>query len=399
MSSTADLLDFDLYTRGNPYDVFRALRAEGPVHRQEGTGPGFWAVVGYDAAKRVLSDWRVFSSAQGLFLRDDTSAPYPGAGKMMVLSDPPRHTQLRRVVAPLFTPRAVEKLAALAERVAGELVSNLRARGGGDFVAEVSSKFPIAVQAGVLGIEPGDVDLMTDATARSMLRTGRTLERDVAEKESAAGDHDMMLYYFKALAAKRHAPGEDVLGALLEARTGGLDLSDEETVLMCYNILIAASQTSGHTASGGVLALLERPESWQALRSGEMDLDIAIDELLRWTTPVTHTMRTAVADTELGGAMIRAGDPVAVFSASANRDETVFDRPEELVIDRRPNPHLALGNGVHFCLGASLVHVMMRALLRALFADDSLRLAGPPQWNATCFSNGIRSLPLTFEPA
>lgn len=392
-------MDFDLYTRGNPHDVFREMRAEGPVHRQENEGSGFWAVVGYDAAKRVLSEWRVFSSARGLFLRDDPSAPYPGAGKMMVLSDPPRHTELRRVVTPLFTPRAVQKLSELAQRVAESLVADLRAQGGGDFVAEVSSKFPIAVQAEVLGIAPADVTLMTGATVRSMLRTGRTMDRDLAEKESAAGDHDMMMYYFKALIERRGIPGTDILGALLDAREGGLALSDEETVLMCYNILIAASQTSGHTISGGLLAMLERPDTWQALRSGDVDIDIAIDELLRWTTPVTHTMRTAVVDTELAGTPIRAGDPVAVWSASANRDETVFDRPDELILDRRPNPHLALGNGVHFCLGASLVHVMLRALYEALFADPAPRLAGPAGLNSTCFSNGLTSLPLTFERA
>jgi cytochrome P450 len=393
VSSTVDLLDSSLYVDGNPYEVWRAMREAGPVHHQAaGTGSEFWAVVGHEASNRVLTEWKVFTSTRGTTLReDDNSAPYPGAGKMPVLTDPPRHTELRRAVARLFTPRAVEKLKALAQQVAGSLLSDLRRRGGGDFVTDVAEKFPLAVSAEIMGVLPEDIPLISDATGRAL---------DGAGVEAAAGHHDVMMYYLNALGTRRSESGKDLLGALLDARAGGLPLSDEEIVLTCDNIVVAASQTARHSASGGLLALLERPAAWAALRSGQVDIDSAIEELLRWTAPVTHVMRTAVTDTQLAGTQIHAGDALAVWTASANRDRTVFTDPDDLVLDRHPNPHLTLGAGMHFCLGASLVRVMLRALLEDLIkADTSLTLTHPAGWNSTWVVNGLRSLPVTVVPA
>lgn len=387
--STVDLLDPSLYVDGNPYEVWRAMREAGPVHHQVAAGGAeYWAVVGHEASNRVLTEWKTFTNTRGTTLReDDNSAPYPGAGKMPVLTDPPRHTELRRAVARLFTPRAVEKLAELAQQVAGSLLSDLRERGGGDFVTDVAEKFPLTVSAEILGIAPEDIPLISNATTRAA---------DGTEDETAAGHHDVMMYYLNAIGTRR---GKDLVGALLDAREAGLSLSDEEIVLTCDNIVVAASQTARHAASGGLLALLERPAVWAALRSGQVDLDTAIEELLRWTAPATHMMRTAVTDTDLAGTQIRAGDALAVWTASANRDRTVFPDPDDLILDRHPNPHLTFGAGMHFCLGASLVRVMLRALLADLIrADTSLALAGPAGWNATWVANALRSLPVTVVP-
>jgi cytochrome P450 len=368
------------------------MRKAGPVHHQVAkTGSEHWAVVGHEVGKQVMNDWKVFTSTRGALLReDDNSAPYPGAGKMPVLADPPRHTDLRRAVARLFTPRAVDKLSALARKVAGSLLADLRARGGGDFATVVAAKFPLAVQAEILGIPPEDIPKILDATGRSV---------DEAD-HGASGHHDVMTYFLKALGTRRGEAGRDLIGTLLAARAGGLPLSDEEIVLTCDNIVVAASQTVQHAVNGGLLALLEHPAAWKALREGRVGVDSAIDELLRWTAPATHVMRTAVCDTELAGTTIRAGDAVAVWIPSANRDGTVFADPEELVLDRSPNPHLSLGAGTHFCLGAALVRVLLRALLEDLIrADTSLALANPPTWQSTWAVNGMRSLPVTVVPA
>lgn len=389
---SVDLLDSALYTNGNPYEVWRAMREAGPVHHQVArTGSEFWAVVGHEAGQQVLTDWKSFTSTRGAMLReDDNSAPYPGAGKMPILTDAPRHTELRRAVARLFTPRAVRKLGALAGEVAGSLLADLRARGGGDFAADVAAKFPLAVQAEILGIPPEDVPLMLDATSRS-----------VDEGEHAAlGHHDVMAYFLRAIGTRRSEAGRDLIDALLTARAGGLSLSDEEIVLTCDNIVVAASQTAQHAVSGGLLALLEHPEAWKALREGRVGVGSAVEELLRWTAPATHVMRTAVCDTELAGTTIRAGDAVAVWLPSANRDGTVFADPDELILDRSPNPHLSLGAGPHLCLGAALVRVLLRALLEDLIgADTSLALASPPTWQSSWAINRMRSLPVTVVPA
>ncbi|QES55705.1 cytochrome P450 [Streptomyces venezuelae] len=385
-------MDSALYADGNPYEVWRAMREAGPVHHQVAkSGARHWAVVGHEAGKQVLTDWRVFTSTRGTTLREsDNSAPYPGAGKMPVLTDPPRHTELRRAVAPLFTPRAVEKLGALGREVAGALLADLRERGGGDFVTDVAARFPLAVQAEILGIAPDDIPLVLDATGRSADETG----------DGATGHHDVMAYYLKALGTRRGDAGRDLVGTLLQARTAGLPLSDEEIVLTCDNIVVAATQTAQHAASGALLALLEHPDAWRALRAGRVDPDCAIDELLRFTAPATHVMRTAVCDTELAGTAIRAGDAVAVWIPSANRDGSVFADPDELVLDRRPNPHLSLGAGMHFCLGGPMVRVLLRALLEDLIgAGTSLALANPPVRKSGAVANGLRSLPVTVVPA
>lgn len=391
MSVTVDLLNPALYARGNPHEVWRAMREAGPVHHQVArTGAEHWAVVGYDAGRQVMHDWKVFTSTRGALLReDDNSAPYPGAGKMPVLTDPSRHTELRRAVAQLFTPRAVEKLGALAGEVAGSLLAELRARGGGDFVTDVAARF-LAVQAEILGIPPEDIPVIMEATGRSV---------DEAD-HGASGHHDVMTYFLKALGTRRGEAGRDLVGTLLAARAGGLPLSDEEIVLTCDNIVVAASQTVQHALNGGLLALLEHPAAWSALREGRVGVDSAIDELLRWTAPATHVMRTAVRDTELAGTPIRAGDAVAVWIPSANRDAAAFADPDTLVLDRAPNAHLSLGAGMHFCLGSALVRVLLRALLTDLIsADTSLALAGPPVWQSTWAVNGMRSLPVTVVPA
>ncbi|MFD1832892.1 cytochrome P450 [Streptomyces desertarenae] len=392
MSLTVDLLDPTLYSEGNPHEIWRTMREAGPVHRQvAGTGSEHWAVVGHSVGKEVLHDWKVFTSTRGVLLRpDDNAAPYPGAGKMPVLTDPPRHTDLRRAVAQMFTPRAVEKLGALAREVAGSLLAGLRARGGGDFATDVAMRFPLAVQAQILGIPAEDVPLILDATRRSV---------DESEHGSF-GHHDVMTYFLQALGTERGEAGQNLIDTLLAARAGGLSLSDEEIVLTCDNIVVAASQTVQHAVNGGLLALLDHPAAWQALREGRVGVGTAVDELLRWTAPATHVMRTAVRDTELAGTTIRAGEAVAVWISSANRDAAVFDRPEELVLDRSPNPHLSLGGGMHFCLGAALVRVLMRALLVELStADTSLALASPPVWHSTWAVNGLRSLPVEVVPA
>ncbi|WP_433399597.1 cytochrome P450 [Streptomyces sp. CA-146814] len=360
-------------------------------HQVAKTGSEHWAVVGHAAGRQVLHDWKVFTSTRGALLReDDNAAPYPGAGKMPVLTDPPRHTDLRRALAQMFTPRAVEKLSALAHEVARALLTDLRARGGGDFAADVAAKFPLAVQAEMLGIPVEDIPMLLDATRRSV---------DESDHDSF-GHHDVMTYFLQALGTRRGEAGRNLIDALLEARAGGLPLTDEEIVLTCDNVVVAASQTVQHAVNGGLLALLEHPAAWEALREGRLGVDSAVDELLRWTAPATHVMRTAVRDTELAGTTIRAGDAVAVWVPAANRDPAVFARPEELVLDRSPNPHLSLGGGMHFCLGAALVRVLMRALLRELIgADTSLALANKPVRHSTWAVNGIRSLPVEVVPA
>ncbi|MGY0055422.1 cytochrome P450 [Streptomyces sp. LZ34] len=386
-----DLRDPALYAEGDPHAAWRAMRGAGPVHRHEGRGSPFWSVVAHEPAVEVLSDWRRFTSVNGTMLRTDLSKPYPGSGKMLVLTDPPRHTQIRRSLTHLFTRRAVRKFEEVARRTVAALLDGMRERGGGDFVADVAAPLPLSVSAGLLGVAPADVPLIVEASARAT--EGATDEADPAAE---MGHHEVMMYYFQVLRDRRKCPANDLVSALLEAKVDGLGLTDEEILLTCDNVVVAASETARHAASGGLLALLERPTAWESLRSGDVDMSRAVEEILRWTAPATHVLRTAVADTELTGVRIGAGDALAVWTPSANRDETVFQDPDELLLDRHPNPHLTFGAGMHFCIGSALVRLILRVLLEELAARfDGVALAGTPRRNGSWVGSGLASLPLT----
>lgn len=392
MPSIPDLLDPQLYSEGDPHAVWRAMREARPVHRHEGPHGVFWSVVAHEPAGRVLGDWRAFSSTEGTILRADRSTPYPGSGKMLVLTDPPRHTALRRSVAPLFTRRAVAVFEDVARRTVASLLEGMLRRGGGDFVAEVAAPLPLTVSAELLGVAPGDVAAVADAASRAARG-----EAGGTGAEAREGHHEVMMYYFRLLRERRREPAGDLATALLAARVEGSPLSDEEILLTCDNMLVAASETARHAVSGGLLALLERPRQWEALRSGRVRTDRAVEEVLRWTAPATHVMRTAVADTDLCGARIGAGEAVCVWTASANRDGSVFAGPDELRLDRHPNPHLTFGAGMHFCVGSALVRLVVRVLLEELAARFAgAALAGPPVRNGSWAGSGLASLPLAF---
>ncbi|MFI9322643.1 cytochrome P450 [Kitasatospora aureofaciens] len=387
-----DLTDGRLYSEGDPHTAWRRWRTEAPVAWHEPMG--FWAVTGHEPAKEVLSDWRRFTSTNGTVLRPDTSAPFPGAGRMLVLTDPPRHTEIRRAIAHLFKPRAVAQLQGVAREVVRDLLEQARSRQECDFVEDVAAKIPLAVLAGVLGILQEDVPAVADAAARAA--AGGT---DVGDAGAVAAHNDVMLHYYRRIRAVEREPGDDLVSALVTARQAGLELTDEEILLTCDNVVVAATETATQAVSGGLLALLERPAVWDGLRAGRFPLATAAEEILRWTSPATHIMRTAVADTRMGDAEIKAGDAVAVWVPSANRDESVFVGADELRLDREPNPHLAFGAGTHFCIGAAVVRVVLIALLEELISlRASVSLAGSPRHTSSWAVWGLASLPIAFGP-
>jgi cytochrome P450 len=384
-----DLTDPNLYATGDPHAVWRWLRRNSPVHWHEPVG--FWAVTGYQLGRRVLGDWQCFSSANGSTLRPDLSSPYPGGGKMLVLMDPPRHTELRRAVAHVFAPRTVARLGEVAASTARSVLHDAFARGSCDFVTDVAERIPLAVSAQVLGVRAGDVAAMAALARQAAAGAG-------GETGSAALAHqEIMLRFYRMMRDRDGGAEPDLLGALLDAQHNGVPISAEEILLTCDNALVAASETAVHAASGGLLALLHRPGPWAALRDGRARLSTAVEEILRWTTPGTHLLRTVVSDTVLGGVPVRAGDAVAVWLASANRDEAAFSPADELVLDRTPNPHLSFGAGVHFCLGAALARVVLSAVLTELIRlPGRICLAGEPLYNSSWSVWGLRSLPLTL---
>ncbi|MEV7726170.1 cytochrome P450 [Streptomyces sp. NPDC087917] len=391
LPETLTLTDPLLYSTGDPHPLWRAMRREQPVQwHQPSDASGFWAVTGYEPGLRVLQEWQVFSSEQGTMLRRDLTQPYPGAGKMLALTDPPHHSVLRRAVARLFTPRSLGRLEDKAREIVRPLVAAAVAAGHCDFAVDVAARIPLALAADLLGVPVEDVGMIAAATARISSR-----DQDDGGLDARIAHLELLDYYSRIMASRRADPGDDLMSALVTAQADGVGLTDEEALLTCDNVIVAVGDTTRAAAAGGMLALLEHPRQWAALKTGRVDPAQAVDEILRWSPPATHLLRTAVQDTVLAGQRIAAGDPVTVWIPSLNRDESVFGDADVFRLDRTPNRHLTFGGGVHFCLGAALARLVLRVLLEELVVGTGdIALAGEPRRLASYTVGGLAALPV-----
>ncbi|SBT43114.1 cytochrome P450 [Micromonospora auratinigra] len=430
------LVDPRSYVDGVPYELLAALRAQAAVVRVAEppllglpAGPGFWLVLRHAEVTDVLRRPGLFSSWRGgTQIRDPATAEDLGYVRQMMLNrDPPEHGRLRRPVARAFTPRAVATLeesiranaVALVERVLGDADE-----GSFDFVRDLAADLPLLTLADVLGVPEADRWLLYDwsnrvigfqdpehatsaafdpragtAMAREALRHRPTPAADgrLPDPRTRAGMADLYAYAHLLAAAKRREPGADVMSVLLAER-GDERLSVTEFENMFWLFAVAGNETVRNALPGALIALLEHPAELARLRRDPGLFDTAVDELLRWWTPVMVFRRTATADTTVGGVPVRAGEKVVVSFASANRDERVFVDPDRLDLGRHPNPHLGFGHGPHFCLGAQLARCQLRALLAALLSRTTeLGYAGRPTYLRSNFQRGVKRLPVRWR--
>ena len=346
--AAADIVDPAVYADGYPHDAWTTLRRESPVHRCEldGYAP-FWAVTRHADIKRVTTNPSLFSSARGPVAIEPfrTYAGEPAVTAMppsLITSDPPRHRQLRDLAAPYFMPRVMRELEQRVREITYELLDDFS---GGDreldFVADFASWHPLRMLCEILGVpraDEGHLLKITNAVFGGM---------DPEHNTGGSRWDGLMEYIPKLIADRRAAPREDLASTLSVAVLGGEQLPELELTMYLLTIASAGHDTTRSALSGGLLALWEHPDQLELLRERPELADLAAKEFVRWTTPVVHWVRTATADCELAGAQIRAGDRVATFFASGNRDETVFDDPFCFRLDRDPNPHLGFGHGEH----------------------------------------------------
>src|SRR5919205_460488 len=434
---TAVLVDPATYEDGPPFDLLRRLRAETPVtwvaepalHGQP-AGSGFWLVLRHADVERVLRDPATFSSWLGATQVRD-AADLDWVRGMMLNTDPPDHSRLRRLITRSFTPRAVAALTAAIEATAARLVDRMvdgAAEGRCDFAKDVAADLPLLTLADVLGVPAEDRWLMFDwsnrvigwqdpdyAVSAAFDGTGGTpMAREALALRPAPGGDGRMpdprtragmpdLYEYARLLAeeKRRAPGDDVMSILLaQVDEEGGRVSDAEFENMFWLFAVAGNETLRNGLPGGLIALLQHPAQLAALRADPDLLPGAVEEVLRWWTPVMVFRRTATRDTELAGVRIRAGDKVVVSFTSANRDEAVFADPDRFDPDRNPNPHLSFGSGPHVCLGAFLARAQMRALFAALLSRTRLiEHDGPPVLLRSAFQRGVKRLPVHWVAA
>jgi cytochrome P450 len=397
MHDAIDLLDLAHYADGPPHAIFRRLRAEDPVHWQrERSGPGFWAVTKYADVVQVSRDPATFSSFAGGTMVEDAPPPQLAMLRMMMLNmDPPQHTKLRMLVNKGFTPSAVTRLHRRIESLAENIVDQVAAAGGGDFVANVAGELPSYVISELVGIPLDDGRELYRLTER--MHTTVQSEADRADAEAAI--MQMMSYSHRLRESKRAQPGLDIASALLAAEVDGERLNEVEFDMFFLLLINAGGDTTRNLVAGGMLALIEHPDQRARLRAEPALLPSAIEEMLRWVTPVIHFRRTATRDVELRGRRIAAGDKLVMFYSSANRDADVFEDPDRFDIARTPNDHVAFGGGgAHFCLGANLARVEIRAMFEQVLTRlPNLRLAGPVERLRSTFINGPRRMPAQFS--
>src|SRR5579864_6093186 len=432
--ATDVVFDPSTYVGGVPFEALAQLRKQTPVAWVAEVpvlgwpaGPGFWLVLRHGDVESVLARPRLFSSARGATqIRDPATPQALGYVRQMMLNmDPPDHSRLRRLLSRSFTRRAVSELEDRIRGHARAICDRAFAGSGGtcDFAKDVAADLPLLTLADVLGLPEQDRWLLFDwsnrvigyqdpdyassaefdpaqgtAMALKALALRPAPDRDgrMPDPRTREGMPDLYAYAHLLAQEKRRRPGDDVMSILLtQADDAGGQVSVAEFENMFWLFAVAGNETLRNGLPGACIALIEYPDAQRELRADPALLPSAVDEMLRWWTPVMTFRRTAAADCELAGRRIGAGDKVVVSFSSANRDEAVFGNAGRLDIRRHPNPHLVFGHGPHFCLGAHIARAQMHALFAEVLARTSaLGYAGEPSFLRSNFQRGVKRLPV-----
>lgn len=400
-----NLADPDIFAAGVPHEMFRVLRAEDPVHwHAEPGGPGFWCLTKYADVRHASRHPELFSSeAQGTLIRDPSPAELPMLQSIMLNMDPPQHRQYRALVNKGFTPRRVANLEAHVEAKVTEILDRVVERGACDFVADVAGPLPMEVICELMGVPAEDRQRVYDI---SNMMVGHD-DPDFADPNAPIADGDyqsasaeMFMYAHKLAERCRRAPADDLGTALLYAEVDGHRLSELDYNSFFLLLAVAGNETTRTVTCNGVLELLRNPDQLARLRAHPELVPSAVEEMIRFNPPVHYFRRTVMADTELRGVRLRAGDKVTLWYPSANRDEEVFADPDRFDITRAPNDHLGFGIGEHFCLGANLARLELRVMIREVVRRlPDLELAGEVRRLRSNFINGVKSMPVRFAPS
>lgn len=425
------------YTTGVPYDLLAQLRrARGIVWIEEPpqfnypTGTGYWLVLRHADVQQVMRDPQTFSSwLGGTQIRDPgKAADLDYVRRMMLNMDPPEHSRLRRLLHKTFTPSAIAKIEEGIRANAKSIVARVtrdQPEGTCDFVKEIAADLPLLTLADVLGVPPQDRMLLFDwanrvigyqdpdyaASDRFQIEQGSEIARAalkvrpqpdangvMPDPRTRAGLLDLYTYAHLLAEEKRRNPGDDVMSLLLnqvDDEDGVVSVEEFENLFWLF--AVAGNETLRNGIPGGMIALLQHPENFARLRNNPDAMTIAVDEMLRWWTPVMTFRRTATVACEIAGQLINAGDKIVVSFSSANRDEAVFDSPDTFDILRDPNPHLSFGYGPHFCIGAHLARAQMHAIFSEVLTQmEVIESAGDPEFLQSNFQRGVKSLPIRF---
>ena len=398
-----DIASHDAYLNGVPYDLFARLREEAPVFRHRQVEPeqpkdGFWVVTRHADCVKVNRQWESFSSQRkGAILTEDR--PDLEMARMLIDLDPPEHARLRQLVNRGFTPKVIRSMDGHFREVAGEIIAAAVAGGEFDFVTDIAAELPLIAIAELLGL-PAEDRHKVFKWSNAMVGSNDP-EYQGADDMAATAMTELYMYANELAAARKIEPRQDIITTLLEA-DGDQQLTEHEFDLFVLLLSVAGNETTRNGTAQGMLAFLQNPDQWELLKSDPAKyLDGAVEEILRYGTPVMQFRRTVTSDMELHGQQIKEGEAIVMYYASANRDPEVFANPDVFDITRSPNPHLAFGGGgPHHCLGVTLARLEMRIMFEQLLAHvDHLELVEPPARLRSNFIHGIKHLKVRAVPA
>ena len=411
--SDVDLVNYDNYVDAVPLEMFDLLRREAPVYWHDEPPPnhGFWAVTKHEDVVSVHLDVETYSSELGAVSIEELDPEQVEIRKSMIDMDPPRHTELRVPINRRFTPRSVAAYESQIRPLARQIVEEALAKGEVDFALEIAMQLPIRVLCWMLGVPDADGRKLVEWGNALFGNTDPEYSKLVVDKEDtepyrllpfrSPDGAELFAYAGRLVEDRQRAPGSDIVTMLLDARLEGRPLTDRELKNNFQLLVVAGNETTRHAISHGMLALIDHPDQMRRLRDDRSLMPVAVEEILRWATPIYQFRRTATRDAEVRGRRIRKGDKVVAWYISANRDEDAFDDPYRFDVARYPNDHATFGpGGPHYCLGAHLARLEIRLMFEELLPRvGHIELPGPVERLRSNFINGIKHMPVRIEPA
>lgn len=394
-AETIDLMDLEPFTAGTDHALFARLRDEDPLHwNAEPDGPGFWSVTRYEDVKAVAANHEDFTVTEGTQIASRRAEGE--AARSIHHVDPPEHSKLRGIVTPHIRPTKIKGLEADIIRVVDELLDTAIAAGEVDFVATVAAQLPLVMIGRLLGAPLADCPNLLRWTNQMASE-----DPDYSEgPETAVRARDEVFDYFRQLEKLRQqCPADDLVSVLVVAELDGAPLSRGYLDAYYLIMMVAGNETTRNLLSGGVAVLAEQPRWWEVMREDPATIRLVVEEMLRWVTPVLCMRRTATRDIEMHGKTIKAGDKVAMWFISGNRDDTVFEDPDRYWIER-PNArrHMSFGFGIHRCMGNRLGELQLKILWEELLKRyPHVEVTGEPQRPLSAFVHGITALPVRIS--
>ena len=406
LPSTLEVIGPDTFAdHGYPHAAWKRLRQEAPIHWFDlPGGVGFWAVTKRADVVWISKQPKRFVNAPRLAIFEE-GAPVKGERTMarhLLNMDPPEHAGFRNVASSWFTPKAIQRRQKEVERIARDLLAEMAGDGGereGDFVTDFTAPLTLHVLADMLGVPRADWRLMfkwTNQIAGSSDSEYRTGDDAFGGVQSA---RDGLFEYFTDLAVERRKqPRDDMVSVLANSTVDGEPMPVLELLSYFLLLVVAGNETTRNSASGGLLALIENPDQMRKLEADPGIVETAVEEIVRWTTPVIQFCRTPIEDVEIRDQKIRKDESLCLLYPSANRDEEIFEDPDVFRIDRKPNPHVGFGIGEHFCLGANLARLELRVIFRELAHRlEAVELAGPVERMRSSFLGGVKRMPIRYK--